>query len=132
VPLLRSDTPGVANVLHFNNAGAALPPRPVLDAVTSHLAREAAIGGVEAAAEAADRIADVYDAISTALIGVGPRVTEHTITWIHNSPFPSYEDVRLKKEQRGRARMKMSSAAPSPRAGRDSSDRASAGRRRGH
>src|SRR5262249_30831043 len=31
-----------------------------------------------------------------ALMGVGPRVTEHTITWIHNSPFPSYEDVRIK------------------------------------
>ena len=31
-----------------------------------------------------------------ALMGVGPRVTEHTITWIHNSPFPSYEDLRLK------------------------------------
>jgi peptide/nickel transport system substrate-binding protein len=31
-----------------------------------------------------------------ALMGVGPRVTEHTITWIHNSPFPSYEDVRVK------------------------------------
>jgi selenocysteine lyase/cysteine desulfurase len=71
VPLLRSDTPGVANVLHFNNAGAALPPRPVLDAVTSHLAREAAIGGYEAAAEAADRIADVYDALA-ALIGARP------------------------------------------------------------
>jgi hypothetical protein len=27
---------------------------------------------------------------------VGPRVTEHTITWIHNSPFPSYEDMRLR------------------------------------
>jgi len=31
-----------------------------------------------------------------ALMGVGPRVTEHTITWIHNSPFPSYEDLRVK------------------------------------
>src|SRR6059036_395228 len=31
-----------------------------------------------------------------ALMGIGPRVTEHTITWIHNSPFPSYEDMKIK------------------------------------
>ena len=31
-----------------------------------------------------------------ALMGVGPRVAEHTITWIHNSPFPSYEDVKIR------------------------------------
>jgi hypothetical protein len=66
VSLLKSDTPGVTNVLHFNNAGAALPPR--LDAVASQVAREAAIGGYEAG----DCIADVCDAVST-LIGAATR-----------------------------------------------------------
>jgi peptide/nickel transport system substrate-binding protein len=31
------------------------------------------------------------------LMGVGPRVVEHTITWVHNSPFPSYEDMKIKQ-----------------------------------
>jgi cysteine desulfurase / selenocysteine lyase len=71
VPWLRANTPGVANVLHFNNAGMALSPCPVIDAMAGHLAREAEIGGMEAMVEAEERAADFYDAIA-ALIGAQP------------------------------------------------------------
>jgi cysteine desulfurase / selenocysteine lyase len=64
----RNDTPGCARVLHFNNAGAALMPRPVLDAVTAHLQLEAETGGYEAAEYARDAIEHMYDAVSV-LIG---------------------------------------------------------------
>jgi selenocysteine lyase/cysteine desulfurase len=63
----RRETPGCANVLHFNSAGAALMPRCVLDAVVDHLEREAAIGGYEAADEAADSLARVYESIARLL-----------------------------------------------------------------
>src|ERR1700756_4412887 len=43
----RRETPGVARVAHLNNAGAALPPTPVTDAVIAHLRLEAEIGGGE-------------------------------------------------------------------------------------
>ncbi len=64
---VRSDTPGVAHVAHLNNAGAALPPRQVLDAVVEHLTREAEIGGYEAARERRDRWEHTYDALARLL-----------------------------------------------------------------
>ena len=64
----RQDTPGCENVLHFNNAGASLMPRPVLDATISHLQLEAQIGGYEAVERSQGRIERVYDA-AAALIG---------------------------------------------------------------
>ena len=64
----RADTPAAEAVAHLNNAGAALPPTPVLDAVVEHLRREAEIGGYEAADERGDRVEHTYDALAR-LIG---------------------------------------------------------------
>ena len=71
VPRLRDDTPGCAEVAHFNHAGASLMPRPVLAALLGHLDREARIGGYEAEDEAAERIEATYGSIAT-LIGGDP------------------------------------------------------------
>lgn len=67
VDRVRRETPGVARVLHFNNAGAALPPACVVDRVVEHLHLEAAIGGYEAADEARDSINAAYESIARML-----------------------------------------------------------------
>src|SRR5688572_22311345 len=64
----RQETPGCENVVHFNNAGAALMPQPVLHATIGHLQLEALVGGYEAAAQAHGAVEHVYDA-AAALLG---------------------------------------------------------------
>ncbi|MBB6489133.1 aminotransferase class V-fold PLP-dependent enzyme [Rhizobium lusitanum] len=74
---VRADTPGVEHGIHLNNAGAALMPRPVLDAMTGHLRREAEIGGYEAAGEAQRALDGVYASVANLL---GARAEEIALT----------------------------------------------------
>ncbi|GAA5521255.1 hercynylcysteine sulfoxide lyase [Fodinibius salicampi] len=64
----RRDTPGCRYRTHFNNAGAALMPTPVIEAIHKHLDNEIRFGGYEAAEAAEKEISASYDAIAQ-LIG---------------------------------------------------------------
>jgi cysteine desulfurase/selenocysteine lyase len=67
IAALRADTPATERLVYLDNAGAALPPRPVVDAVLAHVRREAEIGGYRAEAEAAEAITGTYAAIAQLL-----------------------------------------------------------------
>ena len=68
----RADTPGCTARVHLNNAGAALVPRPVAEAVSRHLALESTLGGYEAAESVADAIEQSYAAVGR-LLGASAR-----------------------------------------------------------
>lgn len=63
----RTDTPGTAHFIHLNNAGAALMPRPVLEAMQQYLQLELINGGYEAAAMERKSIAGFYSALAKML-----------------------------------------------------------------
>jgi selenocysteine lyase/cysteine desulfurase len=67
VEQLRAETPGCAHRIHLNNAGSALPPRAVTEAVVEHLRLEEEIGGYEAADARAEAVADFYEATAELL-----------------------------------------------------------------
>ncbi len=68
----RADTPVCEELIHLNNAGAALMPRPVIDAVHRHLDLETRLGGYEAADAMADNVRDTYHAVAN-LLGARSR-----------------------------------------------------------
>jgi selenocysteine lyase/cysteine desulfurase len=80
----RADTPGVARRNHLNNCGAALMPRPVIDAIQGHIELEAAIGGYEAAEQRAAECEAVYASVAR-LIGAEARevalMENATLAW---------------------------------------------------
>src|SRR5205085_4661115 len=71
VDRVRAETPSCEERLHFNNAGASLMPRPVVETVVEHLELEARIGGYEAREQAAAQIDAVYGAAAR-LVNCGP------------------------------------------------------------
>jgi len=56
----RRDTRGCEGVIHFNNAGASLPPAPVADAHYEYLHAEEMHGGYETMARYSDALANFY------------------------------------------------------------------------
>ena len=68
----RADTPGCEGVVHLNNAGAALTPTPVRQAIAGHLALENEIGGYEAAEARVEALDGAYAALGR-LLGTSRR-----------------------------------------------------------
>ena len=68
----REETPGCAHLIHLNNAGASLVPRPVRHAVDEHLDLEDELGGYEAVEAHADAFRAVGDHLGR-LVGAERR-----------------------------------------------------------
>ena len=104
VEALRAETPGARKRVHLNNAGAALVPRPVLEAVRGHLDLEAEIGGYEAADQRRGEVEGARTAVAE-LIGARPSniaFTEHAtasfVQALSSVPFRA-RDVLLTTRQ---------------------------------
>lgn len=69
---LRAETPGCNSRIHFNNAGAALMPQPVIDIQKKYLDLEAQLGGYEAADASTVEIEGFYTAMGE-LLACGPH-----------------------------------------------------------
>ena len=76
----RADTPGCAERVHLNNAGAALVPQPVRRAIRDHLDLEDGLGGYEAAEARADALGHAAEAVGR-LLGTERR----NIAFVQNS-----------------------------------------------
>ena len=72
VAAYRAETPGCKSRVHLNNAGAALMPQPVVEAIQNHIQLESEVGGYEAATIRAKEIEEFYS-VGAMLLGCCPR-----------------------------------------------------------
>ncbi|MCJ8339651.1 MAG: aminotransferase class V-fold PLP-dependent enzyme [Pseudomonadales bacterium] len=81
----QSDLVANKNLIHFNNAGASLMPKTVLQTQIEHLTLEASIGGYEAANEKSAQIEAVYQSVATLINCQAEEVAlveNATIAWM--------------------------------------------------
>jgi cysteine desulfurase/selenocysteine lyase len=90
---VRKHTPASRHLIHFNNAGAALTPDPVLEAIFQHLQLEQRVGAYEAADQAAAALQNFYHAFATLLnckseeIAYAENATHAWNSLFHGIPF---------------------------------------------
>ena len=81
---IRADTPATERRAYLHNAGAALMPRPVVQAVKDHIDLEAEIGGYAAARQEGERCEAVYSSVAR-LLNASPDeialVENATVGW---------------------------------------------------
>src|SRR5580700_2658694 len=82
----REDTPGCANCVHFNNAGAGLMPRSVFETITAHLNCESWIGSYKSSDEAEGAVRAAYSNIAE-LLGAQP----HNIAVVENATVAFFQ-----------------------------------------
>jgi len=70
----RADTPGAERVLHFNNAGAALMPKPVIEAYVDYVRLEGEMGGYEAQAARKEALEGTYKAVARLVNGKADEI----------------------------------------------------------
>lgn len=95
---IRRDTPSCEAVLHFNNAGSSLMPKPVFQALQNVLRDENEVGGYEAERRAKDDIAAFY-AEFAALLNCAPD----EIAYVENATRSwdmAFYGLKLKKGDR--------------------------------
>jgi len=78
----RSETPGIKNVIHLNNAGASLQPLPVYNTVIEYLNAEMQMGGYETADKYKQAIENFYENTAR-LINAQPQEIAFTESATH-------------------------------------------------
>ncbi|GAB5497968.1 MAG: aminotransferase class V-fold PLP-dependent enzyme [Pseudohongiellaceae bacterium] len=99
IAAIRAQIPAVDQLLHFNNAGCALSPDVVTEAVFAHLRREQSLGGYEAANQAQAEIDKFYLALAN-LLNCKPEaiafIENATRAWemaLHSLPLQADDEI---------------------------------------